>query len=125
MSSFVSSAKQFFKIEHPASRLSAPETLSVAGKSSSASELARLAEVESNAETLSTLRQSTKSRATSRATSVVSSKASIASTTRISVDEIEALLKAKLKGAGHHELKNAWRNNDGEGKGFGKLKWQN
>ena len=120
MSSFVSSAKQpFFKIEHPASRLSAPETLSVAGKSSSASELARLAEVESNAETLSTLR-SAKSHATSRATSVVSSKASIASTTRISVDEIEALLKAKLKGAGHHELKTAWRNNDGEGKGFGK-----
>jgi hypothetical protein len=37
---------------------------------------------------------------------------------RIAVDEIEALLKQKLKGAGHNHLKTAWKNNDVEGKGW-------
>jgi len=38
--------------------------------------------------------------------------------TRIAVDEIEALLKQKLAGAGHHQLKTAWKNNDVDGKGL-------
>ena len=72
--------------------------------------------VESEAGTVTTFK-SRKSKATSVQSSKVGS--SIASTSRIAVDEIEALLKAKLKGAGHHELKNAWKNNDPDGKGFG------
>ena len=49
MSSIASKARSFFKIEHPASRLADPDTISVAGFSSKAptsraTELVRLAE---------------------------------------------------------------------------------
>ena len=107
-------------VEHPASRLSAPETISVAGRSTKYSELQRLEEVESVAPS----QISKPARAASKAASVASTAVSGSQVsrpetlTRIAVDEIEALLKQKLAGAGSHQLKTAWKNNDVDGKGL-------
>ena len=103
--------------------MSAPGTISVAGRSTRFSELQRLDEVES----ISPSQMIKRSGAKSVAPSVAGSRLSVLSgsqvsrpetITRVAVDEIEALLKQKLSGAGHHQLKTAWVNNDVDGKGL-------
>ena len=94
-------------IQHPSARLAAPETISIAGRSSALSQSIALDQADSVLRAPSNFSRATsRTAASSRFTNATGSRVSKPETVaRLAVDEIEAILKQKLAGAGHHQVK--------------------
>ena len=106
--SFIEALPRLPVIQHPSARLGAPETISIAGRSSALSQSMALNEADSVLRAPSNFSRATSrtsATGTTRFTNATGSRVSKPETVaRLAVDEIEALLKQKLSGAGHHQV---------------------